>query len=465
VRRLTQVPAIPKQSLNEIEFSEESFPELFRPALSPMAPLVEDPGDQNWNPGRQLGNIAHYLSAQGGARIIIESHYVDRDFIEDFSAYYSRSFFRPTPAFPLPESLFDVLRKLRDLLYDRAVSDEPEDTKPEFDSLRLKLSSWYLGFMVVRPLPNTPIGRTVLISRASYRDEYSYRTFRSTRRYRVHLAGIRLSVRGIAYQQQDQGTSACATTSLWSALQKSSTDNLRTPSPAEITALATTYALPGGRALPSDGLVVAQMCEAVRGAGLAPYLYRHVDAQTTKDLLYLAIASGLPAVALVKNLSRQDQDPGHAVTLVGGRIEVLRAEPPKGERYCSRATSLTALYVHDDRLGPYITAEILDVAGTIRMQAPSDSVDSIGPDGSELPRTVGGDPGSEPNRAIEDSNSPVFLRLRIPGHTQDDHVPALATPQQDSHIPKDSIGNRQFDWAPSRRVAPTDWRGGCVRDV
>ena len=85
------------------------------------------------------------------------------------------------------------------------------------------MAGQYLGFMVIKPLPGSPIGRTVLRTFERDAPRGGRREFTAIRRYTVSLAGLSLSVRGLAFQQQDQGVSACATTALWSALQRNGT--------------------------------------------------------------------------------------------------------------------------------------------------------------------------------------------------------------------------------------------------
>ena len=74
---------------------------------------------------------------------------------------------------------------------------------------------------------------------------------RRNREYIAHLAGFELRVRGLAFQQQDQGVSACATTALWSAIHGvAPKEGLSIPTPADITEAASRYLLVGGRSLP-----------------------------------------------------------------------------------------------------------------------------------------------------------------------------------------------------------------------
>ena len=146
-----------------------------------------------------------------------------------------------------------------------------------YDEKTQFLQRAYLGYCVVRPLPGSPIGRTVLVTFGPTTPTDT-RSFDAVRDYDVHLAGFKLTIRGLAFQQQDQGVSACATTALWSSLNKvAQLEALAIPTPAEITQAASRYLLSEGRALPSEGLNINQICEAIRGSGLQPLVSRSVS--------------------------------------------------------------------------------------------------------------------------------------------------------------------------------------------
>ena len=182
-----------------------------------------------------------YLDSLRCRTIVHERHYIDRHFIDDFSLFYSRSL-RDYPnscqRLHFFSSEFD--EEQWSGLVERANGGEREEVERE-------LAREYLGFMVIKPLPGSPIGRTVLRTFERDAPRGGRREFTAIRGYTVSLAGLSLSVRGLAFQQQDQGVSACATTALWSALQRTAPlEHLCSPTPAEITEAASRYMLVGG---------------------------------------------------------------------------------------------------------------------------------------------------------------------------------------------------------------------------
>ena len=234
-------------------------------------------------------------------------------------------------------------------LVQRANGGEREEVERE-------LAGQYLGFMVIKPLPGSPIGRTVLRTFDRDAPRGRRREFTAIRRYTVSLAGLSLSVRGLAFQQQDQGVSACATTALWSALQRTAPlEHLSSPTPAQITEAASRYMLPEGRALPSEGLRFDQLCEAVRATGLAPVLLTSISPR--EDLAHMAtyLRSGLPALLGIQPMGRGE---AHAVCLVGLRWGAVQPPTDPNIRYRDGSTAVERVYVHDDRLGPYASAPL-----------------------------------------------------------------------------------------------------------
>ena len=208
--------------------------------------------------------------------------------------------------------------------------------------------------MVIKPLPGSPIGRTVLRTFERDAPRGGRREFTAIRRYTVSLAGLSLSVRGLAFQQQDQGVSACATTALWSALQRTAPlEHLSSPTPAEITEAASRYMLLGGRALPSEGLHFDQLCEAVRATGLAPVLLTSISPREDRAHMATYLRSGLPVLLGILPIGGGE---AHAVCLVGLRWGAV--QPPTDPNICYRdgSTAVERIYVHDDRLGPYASA-------------------------------------------------------------------------------------------------------------
>ncbi len=322
------------------------FPADFDSLFPKPAGLIHS----DWPPN-QLAYLKLYLEKLGCKTIIRESHYVDRDFILDLAAFYARSLRNyPNYCGRLHFLSSDLPKELWTKVFD--VSDR--DRESVADEIR----KHYLGFTVVKPLPGSPVGRTVLKPYPSTTSDGDTRSFGGIRKYTVHVAGLQLTVDGLAFQQQDQGVSACATTALWTSLHKVAHDErIEVPAPAQITEAASRYLLAEGRSLPSEGLNIQQICEAVRGTGLQPLVVRAVSLEEDRAQLTAYVNSGFPPVLAIEPVGGGT---GHAICCVGikmGEGSALTA-PAHHPHHFRLADGLTGIYIHDDRLGPYASAAV-----------------------------------------------------------------------------------------------------------
>jgi hypothetical protein len=314
---------------------------------------IPSPALSRTSPHFQLEYIAEYARNLGCRALLVEKHYVDRDHIEDHSLFYSRSFFpypnacRRVHFFRISaDSLPNALRRLEDV----AGTSGAKTAWNEFSRHS------YIGFSVIKPLPGSPVGRTVLRHVETSGTGTDIREFSGVRRYTAHLGPIELSVVGLPFQQQDVGVSACATTALWSALHKvRDLEEIGSPTPAQITTLATQHSLPFGRPMPSDeGLSLDQMCQALQALRVAPSLLVVKDFADARAYVDTALRSAFAPVLILESAATPTT--WHAVTAVGLR----RRQPPPIPPGLVHDTSRTvaALYVHDDRIGPYQRVDV-----------------------------------------------------------------------------------------------------------
>ncbi|MGE5501035.1 MAG: hypothetical protein ACM3W4_03820 [Ignavibacteriales bacterium] len=314
--------------------------------------------------GKQQVKVLHgYLERIGARTIVCEHKYVDRDFLEDYAGYYSRSFqdyrrFCQRIHFFSRRFSEDDLRSV--LLGKRKPSD-------------LGLSDIYLGFIVVRPLPEKIIGRTCL---APYPDDGRQRFFPANRPYAVSLFGLDLEVRTVAFQEQDREVAACATSALWSLFQATGRIfHHPMPSPVEITRSATRFHPEAGRSFPSQGLSTLQQASAIRSLGLEPLLIKVKDegkpvaVNLLKSTFYAYARARVPAVLSFRLVPvRSDAAPlgYHAVTALGYSLDQTKAEPIYDGGPLLTATRINRLYVHDDQVCPF--ARLRFEGGTIRTE-------------------------------------------------------------------------------------------------
>jgi hypothetical protein len=304
--------------------------------------------ESDWPP-TQITYLSAYLKQLGCKSIIVENHYVDRDYISDVALFYSRSL-RAYPNFC--QRLHFLAESIDTARWEQLVAGSNGGTDKTGETF---LQSIYLGFSVIRPLPGSPIGRTVIRTVAPKAQNGDLREFGAVRTYDVHLAGFGLVVEGLAFQQQDQGVSACATTALWTAMHAvAQKESLAIPTPADITQAASRYVLASGRSLPSEGLNIQQICEATRAAGLEPLVMRSLSLEQDRAQLLGYISSGFAPVLAIQTM----QGNGHAVCAVGVKLGKIQPQTDPNLHFRDNASAVSVVYIHDDRLGPYASADL-----------------------------------------------------------------------------------------------------------
>jgi hypothetical protein len=219
--------------------------------------------------------LEEYFQQVGAATIVVENSYIDRDFLEDYAAYYVRCF-------------SEYQHKCTRLHFFSMEFDESyfsDFLSGNVDETRLiDLRNSYIGFMVIKPLPETIFGRTCL---KTYGPDGGRRWFPIVRPYRANLFGIELDVLSLAFQEQDSVVAACATSALWSMFHGTGiTFQHAIPTPVEITKVSTASEAPISRVFPNEGLTASQMAHAIRSVGLEPYYVGACDEYELKGTVY-----------------------------------------------------------------------------------------------------------------------------------------------------------------------------------
>lgn len=296
----------------------------------------------------QIRYLESYLTNEeiGARSLLVEEDYVDRHFLHEFVAYYATMLRRPPGQCTRIHVFTEEIGEDKLMNWIGCIGSERE-------ALQSRIASMYLGYIVVRPLPFAPIGRTLL---RPYPDDRQGRCYEpASTMHHVHFLGLDLSIKSLPFQQQDQAVGACATTALWVSLSRvMKADGHRAVTPKDVTEAATRHVV-NGRAMPAvAGLSDEQVDSAVRAFGYEPYRFS-TEARDNWSLFQLAlkcyVTSGIPVLLRV----RADRASGYHALVVAGIREVAgfdRQEPVKGVTGMGYRP-IDRLYVHDDRLGPY----------------------------------------------------------------------------------------------------------------
>jgi len=286
--------------------------------------------------------IYRYLGELGAKTILLEKEYIDKDYIIDYSAFYSRSFKdinRKTERMHFftddftPEEFLQLLENADETLYQR-------------------LCSSYLGFTVMKPIHdkgnNSLIGRT-LLKTYPFQDDNDRRHFIGDT-YKTSIYGIHLSIQSLPFQTQDLAVGACASTACWICQYPLiQMFGIEKNSLYEVTSKSVTFPnAHSDRNFPSEGLSLFQIKNYFNTVGLESESIRCVsDLNRNPHLDRIPVAvraysnMGLPIIAALALGKTDGIDDYHAAVISGYRYSHGKIEE---------------FYIHDDQIGPYSRA-------------------------------------------------------------------------------------------------------------
>lgn len=289
--------------------------------------------------------LQRYLSDSvgvGAKTILVEEEYVSKAYLTDYSNYYA--------------TCFHHHERYCKRVHFFNVNLDIEKFESELLDLDSKvLNEAYLGYIVVKPLPDSVMGPTLLCTYAKRKDS-AKRFFPACRTYKVNLFGREFLVESLAYQEQDTVVSACASVAVWSCFHKTSKlFNTSLPSPGEITKLAGNLFINYGRTYPNPGLDLTQVCRAIDAVGLVSEVRSSAkfdeDINLAKRIIYGYLKAGIPILLLTK--SNSENRVGHAVTIVGYCEPNLNTATPPIPSISLLADKIDRFYIHDDQIGPF----------------------------------------------------------------------------------------------------------------
>lgn len=300
-----------------------------------------------------------HFEKTGPITIVVEWKYTDRDFLEDFASYYVRCFQQKY------SSICARVHFFHHEFDESRLRGAIEDPDPALLKMQ-KYKESYLGFVVVKRLPFTFIGRTCLKTYEPEKPER--RCYPVVRPYNVHLLGLNLTVTTLAFQEQDTVTAACATSALWSALQ--STAHLfqhEVRSPIEITRIATEQLPSFERDVPNHGLAPEQMAIAIKRSGLEPEVIPVKSVPDLQATAYAYLRAGIPLVMNTRLFDvsdskkpkpfNEDWESAHAVAVTGYSLGNKTTTAYRGTKTLLKSSRIDKLYVHDDQIGPFARIE------------------------------------------------------------------------------------------------------------
>lgn len=289
------------------------------------------------------GYLFNYLNDLKAITYITENEYIDKDYLIDYSNFYSRS--------------FDIKEKFTIRLHFFSAFFSKDDLRLLLiecnEKILKKINETYLGFIVIKPIPdsngNPIIGRTILKT-YPLKDNGECRYF-VTGWHDVSFYGIPLKIKSLPFQTQDEAVGACATAACWIASHPlNNLFGIPKYSPFEVTEKSVVFPLLE-RNYPSEGLSLYQMKNYFNSIGLETELVdirnikKYTDYTVNDDIVADVVKAytkmGLPIIATLRLVGTDNSHDFHAVVISG---------------YRHKHGILKELYIHDDRIGPYSKA-------------------------------------------------------------------------------------------------------------
>ena len=301
-----------------------------------ILPIVTIEASKDWAdlyrvaaPALDQAGLAKLIAALNASAkcVAVEREYIDKDYRDTFSHFHSKRFSTPSS------------RCLRLHFFDQQITRTSLKEASVDDKKNAALNLTYLGYSVIRPTKPNCIGRT-LLTPASRGPASAYASLCPER---VSILGTELEIRGFPFISQDADVTVCAESAVWMMLRYFSNRYHLYPEiyPFQVVNLTRDYSL--GRLVPSGGLYVWQMAEALRKIGRPPLIYtRRSFKDNFEHLLYTYVESGIPVLAGVK---------GHVVVAFGHRSS-FAANPPGAETIYTSAFN-DAFIINDDNAVPY----------------------------------------------------------------------------------------------------------------
>lgn len=307
------------------------------------------------NRKEQVCALCKYLEKNECGYILVEKSYFDRVYLEDFIEYH-------LTAFPHYKKMCSRIHYFTSQDLGSLDGDQLKTQYLLKNNLDLEnqLKTNYIGFSVIKPLPNIFIGRT------SLRPPKNGDSF-ITNRNICHIFGHSIEFNALVFQEQDPTIGACASTSLWSIFHACAEvfDNVPTPAPSKITKIAATQFSTTTRIYPSCGMDPSQMISVIKSAGLETEYWESVHEPFKSDfksLVYGYCHLPAPAILLLYLRSRdvnklnEFHSPDHTVVVSGYKID---QDMEIHNDFQKRAEKVTSLYIHDDNGCSYLECPLI----------------------------------------------------------------------------------------------------------
>lgn len=292
-------------------------------------------------------NVITQLKNAGAKTVIIENGYLDKDFTDMFSRFYSLTFKRHTK---VCKRLF-IFDDALDLSFEQLPPDKMNELISE------KGQKTLISVIVVRPVEEAPINSIASNPKVVLAKWHANLLIKA--KLTNHILGASIDIVANEMTQQDQRVGSCAQASIW-GVTRHIHNRHKGPwvSIPEITEHATSkigFSLSQSLPTGSDFLPVNDIAGALKALGTVPYGYSAnvVDGKldwanlVPQEIINRYLDSGIP---LIVGIQFTDSEQGHSVVATGR----VRNKTPQNNPGDARtfAEFYTHFLINDDQNGP-----------------------------------------------------------------------------------------------------------------
>ncbi|MHA1647256.1 MAG: hypothetical protein ACTSVL_06765 [Promethearchaeota archaeon] len=299
----------------------------------------------------QIHYLFDYLDTLECKFIVIENYYTDKYYLNDYLHFYGSCH----KEYPRICKRIHFFNKKFDINHLFSLTED-------YNSIQTELQDIYLGFSVIRPIDGKSIGRTLLKVYEETNciedngNQCDKRNIIAINEYTANLCGFDLCIKSLPFQQQDKVVHACATTAIWTVLEKTNRDfSFYTPTPYEIRSAAQSFHSLY-RPFPSSGLTIREIISSIRNFGMEVNVGKYTEEKkptyhTFAAILYAYLRGGMPVLlSVVLKTKKGVSYAGHAMVATGYN---LVPNQPKHSKCLLTGNRINKLYIHDDALGPF----------------------------------------------------------------------------------------------------------------
>lgn len=241
----------------------------------------------------------HLATLRSELRVIIETEYVDKVYRDSYYRFFStklKNYYRNCIRLSFYEPQF-------------------ENVEAFINAGSEKQQQWYNGFLVVRPLANSCIGRNAISKHAKLDQGFEI----CTSSIKSTCIGAKVNVEAFPHSSQDAEYMSCAETTIWTMLEYFGNKySLYRPAlPTEVVDSLDSTAFE--RMTPTSGLNFQQLSLALKKHGLSTKVYYRNNYSTEpgkfQELFNCYVESGFPLTVCLANPSNKNG--GHAVVCIG----------------------------------------------------------------------------------------------------------------------------------------------------